>query len=389
MGFLKHLPIVGDVVKVLDRPGDILKNPLGTLLPLGMDALTIGGLPGVGGPLAGLAKSASPFMKYAGLAGSLLHGAGGMGGGGFGNAVNGVGSMFGVKPFGGGQYQDGGYGNDVNNYTHQLGGGGGNMLNWGSQGIPNSANLLTQMVGLPNPNGPMTLNSNPWTPNQMQQEAVNRQNDAATEDASSMKSRIKQQLMANGITDPEHINAAMSHVNLELAKNKNANLGNAQSQAFNNRMNVANSLPGIYQNAASLGMNGLGSAGGLAANNAQQAFGMRRYNDANLMGGLVMNGSGRLQSMLGLGGNRQQPGIYSPSTNAGSQRVQGEWNAMDNQFGTPEMWMNGYNGMGNQYKPLTLGGSNAQMNLPSQNSWAAPQQNMFTDTGSGFEDWGY
>ena len=294
MGFLKTLPVVGDVVKVLDRPGDILKNPLGTLMPLAGDALTLGGIPGVGGPLASFAKGASPFMKYAGLASSL---AGGHGGGGIGNLANGIGSAFGMKPFGGGQYQDGGFGNDVTGYARTMGGNGASLMNYGVNGIPNSANLLTQMVGLPNPNGPMTLSNNPWTPNQMQQEAINRQNDTATEDANSMKSRVKQQLMENGINDPEHIAAAMNHIDQELARTKNSNLGNAQQSAFNNRMNVAGMLPGIYQNAASLGMGGLGSAGGLQLSNANNAFGMRRYNDANMIGGLGMAGSGRLGQM--------------------------------------------------------------------------------------------
>jgi hypothetical protein len=146
--------------------------------------------------------------------------------------------------------------------------------------------------------------------------------------------------MANGITDPEHHAAALAHIDSELARTKNTNLGNAQQSAFNNRMNVAQMLPGIYNNAASLGMSGLGNAAGLQLNNANNAFGMRRYNDANMIGGLGMAGSGRLGSMFGnmFGGNKG--GTYSPALLAGNQAVQNGWNALDNQFGSPDAWVN-------------------------------------------------
>ncbi len=212
---------------------------------------------------------------------------------------NGVTSPFGFKMTGGGPYADGGFGNNVRDSANGLYNAG-NQLTSGGMGMFPNMQRQAQMVGLPDPSDPNAkMTNNPWQPMGFQQEALNRQNDAVNTGTSSMKSQVMQKLNDAGITDPEHIAAAMSHIDQNGQNQMSQNLGDAQNNAFGNRMNVLNGFNGNYNTMLGHGMSGLQGAGGLYGNAGNNAFNMTRYNNSNMIGTMGMLGSGRLQQMAG------------------------------------------------------------------------------------------
>ena len=63
----KGIPILGDVGNIIDRPGDIIHKPFQTLAPLAGDALMLGGIPGVGGPLASFTQGVGGALGKFGM----------------------------------------------------------------------------------------------------------------------------------------------------------------------------------------------------------------------------------------------------------------------------------------------------------------------------------
>lgn len=139
---LKKVPVIGDAYNAIDRPGDILKNPLGTLGKLAGDAALFAGIPGMhlGGTLGDIAQGFNKYAPFAGMMGFGQMGQNGQGGfgmpgmGGQGGGFNPVMAaammsnpgLFGIQTSG--HYTDGGFGNNASDALKQTQGYGTNLV---------------------------------------------------------------------------------------------------------------------------------------------------------------------------------------------------------------------------------------------------------------------
>lgn len=380
MGFLsnifKGVPGLGSISNILERPGDIMNKPLQTLLPLGLDALSIGGLPGIGGPLAQFAKGAGKFAPFL----SLLGGSGGFGG------LNSLTDPLGFKLGPGGPYADRGlgdkqlgvadklekWGSDTLGQTNQIPSmadsfrlAGNNFLSQG-QGLPDLASMgmlsntpnimgnLANFAGVPDPFTGQGGAKSPYELFGHQQDQFNQTADMMNQGRQRGKSEMRAQMAAQGINDPRALAAAEARMNTGVDQGiagEHARMGN---EAFGTRMNTLQSFLPLAQNLYGaqfgqqqanignagrfLGMGadlygqntnnafrGLGAAGDIYGQGAQRAMNMQNdaHNSAGSLAGLGFGTAGQ-------GGNDPFSGflqhLFNPNTwkTGGSQPTTGK-----------------------------------------------------------------